>query len=257
MSVGQRDRDPAGEQRPPQRRDLGRQAHRLRILDVQGHAGNLPWRGGGPLTSGAAPALPPTTRSTPARSARLVTSPSPAARRASSAAGAWPSPTSISTQPPGSRCPAPRPRCGRWPPARGARHEGLGRLERQLRRGRGQVGLRQVGRVGGDHGEAPAGDRGEAVRAQPLDLQAQACAVLVRRLQGLRASVPGRSPAARRPRRPGRAQRPRCRSPSDQAAPAGATSSAHSTSVSVSGRGTSTHGPTLRLIRRKARSPVR
>ena len=68
-------------------------------------------------------------------------------------------------------------RLGRQPrdrlQARGPGHEGLGRLEAQLRRRRLQLGRREVGRVGGDEGEAPTGEGAEAVRVQPLHLQAE------------------------------------------------------------------------------------
>ncbi len=70
--------------------------------------------------------------------------------------------------------------------------EGVARLEAELR-GRGlEAGRRQVRRVGGDDVEAPAGDRREAVRGQPLDVQPEPLPV------GAGAGERGRGPLERR-----------------------------------------------------------
>ena len=140
-----------------------------------------------------------------------------------------------------------------------ARDQGAPRLMRQ--RGKRRVGRRDVGRIRGDRVEAGAGEaartRSPRRSAGYATRAARHCASPPR---ALRRSHP--SPSRRRPGARGRwrarSRRCPCRDRGPRAARGRAiAASAHSTTSSVSGRGTSTSGVTSRSSDQNSRRPVR
>lgn len=127
----------------------------------------------------------------------------------------------------------------------------------QLGRSAGEIGLREVGRVGDDHGEGAPGEGGEAVGVHELRCQSESARIGARLGQRGGGAVDGGDRKIGPFAEQGERDRAAAGAPVEHRGPRlGQLEDAHSTSSSVSGRGTSTPGPTASVRLRKWRCPV-